>query len=182
MVESFYWSLKAALTARLDGPCWMDDLPVVLLGIRSTSKDSINAAWAQFVYGTNVRIPGYFLPPPVDNTQEPDSDFIRELQCASTVCRSSHQNLQCQISTHNHTFQVALLRHILSPLHNLSWTTKRAALTAHFVAHCIHCRPKVTKCAAVHGTFCRPREREREREREFIMLLKVISWSPQKSM
>ena len=68
----------------------------------------------------------------------------------------------------------SVLQHILSPLHNLSSTTKRAALTAHFVAPCIHCRPKATKCAAVHGTFCRPK-REREREREFIMLLKVIS-------
>ena len=56
-----------------------------------------------------------------------------------------------------------VLQHILSPLHNLSSTTKRAALTAHFVASCINCRPKATKCAAVHGTFCRPRERKRER-------------------
>ena len=75
---------------------------------------------------------------------------------------------------------VCVLRLILSPLHNLSSMTKRAALTAHFVTPCINCRPKATKCAAVHGTFCRPREREREREREFIMLLKVISLSPQK--
>ena len=49
-----------------------------------------------------------------------------------------------------------LLRHILSPLHNLSPATKCAPLTAHFVAPCTHCRPKTTKCVGVHGTFCRP--------------------------
>ena len=51
---------------------------------------------------------------------------------------------------------VPLLRHILSPLHNLSPTTKCAPLTAHFVAPCTHCRLKATKCVAVHSTFCRP--------------------------
>ena len=56
--------------------------------------------------------------------------------------------------------------HILSSLHNLSSATKHAPLTAHFVVPCIHYRQKATKCVAVHGTFCRPREREGERERE----------------
>ena len=51
-----------------------------------------------------------------------------------------------------------VLRHILSPLHNLSPTTKCAPLTAHFVAPCTHCHPKTTKYASVHGTFCRPWE------------------------
>ncbi|KAK3792395.1 hypothetical protein RRG08_045938 [Elysia crispata] len=36
MVERFHRSLKAALKARLLGPGWMDELPIVLLGIRST--------------------------------------------------------------------------------------------------------------------------------------------------
>ena len=80
MVERFHRSLKAALKARLDGPHWMDELPVVLLGIRSTWKDSINAAPAQFVYGTNIRIPGDFLPPPVADKQVPNNNFVRELQ------------------------------------------------------------------------------------------------------
>ena len=55
-------------------------------------------------------------------------------------------------------FYGGVLRHILSPLRNLSLMTKCAPLTAHFVAPCTHCRPKTTKCVAVHGTFCRPWE------------------------
>ena len=58
----------------------MDELPVVLLGIRSTWKDSINAAPAQFAYGTNIRIPGDFLPPPVADKHVPENNFVRELQ------------------------------------------------------------------------------------------------------
>ena len=78
------------------------------------------------------------------------------------------------IIPHSYLKQKSVLRHILSPLHNLSSATKRAPLTAHFVVPCTHCRPKTTKCVAIHGTFCRPRERERERS---IMLLKVIKRS-----
>ena len=80
IVERFHRSLKAALKAHLDGPHWMDELAVVLLGIRSIWKDSINAALAQLVYGTNIRIPGDFLPPPVADKQVPDNNFVRELQ------------------------------------------------------------------------------------------------------
>lgn len=80
MVERFHRSLKASLKARLNGPQWMDELPVVLLGIRSTWKAGIDAAPAQLVYGTNVRLPGDFLPPPVEGKQVPDNAFIQELQ------------------------------------------------------------------------------------------------------
>ncbi|GFS26688.1 Pol polyprotein [Elysia marginata] len=62
MVERFHRSLKAALKARLLGPGWMDELPIVLLGIRSTWKEDLDAAPALLTYGTNLRIPGDFFP------------------------------------------------------------------------------------------------------------------------
>ncbi len=80
IVERFHRSLKASLKARLDGPRWVDELPVVLLGIRSTWKESSDASPAQLVYGTNVRLPGDFLPPPVHGQQVPNVTFVRELQ------------------------------------------------------------------------------------------------------
>ncbi|GFN99393.1 Pol polyprotein [Plakobranchus ocellatus] len=61
MVERFYRSLKAALKARLLGPGWMDELPIVLLGIRSTWKEDLDAAPALLTYGTNLRIPHYLV-------------------------------------------------------------------------------------------------------------------------
>ncbi|GFS06148.1 Pol polyprotein [Elysia marginata] len=62
MIERFHRSLKAALKARLLGPGWMDELPIVLLGIRSTWKEDLDAAPALLTYGTNLRIPGDFFP------------------------------------------------------------------------------------------------------------------------
>ena len=66
-----------------------------------------------------------------------------------------------------------MLQHILSPLHNLSPETKCAPLMAHFVAPCTHCRPKTTKCVAVHGTFCRPWENTKRTVRTYTMLPRV---------
>ena len=62
MVERFHRSLKTALKARLLGPGWMDELPIALLGIRSTWKEDLDAATALLTYGTNLRIPCDFFP------------------------------------------------------------------------------------------------------------------------
>ncbi|GFO26290.1 Gag-Pol polyprotein [Plakobranchus ocellatus] len=40
---------------------WMDELPGVLLGIRSTWKEDLDASPALLTYGTNIRHPGDFL-------------------------------------------------------------------------------------------------------------------------
>ena len=55
MVERFHRSLKAALKSRLLGPCWMDELPVVLLGIRSTWKEYLEATPVLQTYGNNPK-------------------------------------------------------------------------------------------------------------------------------
>ena len=80
MVERFHRGLKASLKACLDHPRWMDELPIVLLGIRTTWKDDIDAAPALLTYGTNLRIPGEYLPGPHDDTVSPTHSFVKELQ------------------------------------------------------------------------------------------------------
>ena len=80
MVERFHRSLKAALKARLLGPGWMDKLPIVLLGIRSTWKEDLDAAPALLTYGTNLRIPGDFFPSNSAERISPGSTFVRDLQ------------------------------------------------------------------------------------------------------
>ena len=80
MVEHFHRSLKAALKARLLGPGWMDELPIVLLGIRSTWKEDLDAAPALLTYGTNLRIPGDFFPSNSAERISPGSTFVRDLQ------------------------------------------------------------------------------------------------------
>ncbi|KAK3789310.1 hypothetical protein RRG08_001700 [Elysia crispata] len=73
-------NLKAALKARLLGPGWMDELPIVLLGIRSTWKEDLDAAPALLTYGTNLRIPSDFFPSNSAERISPGSTFVRDLQ------------------------------------------------------------------------------------------------------
>ena len=60
IVERFHRHLKSALMARLTGPDWIDELPWVLLGIR-TSED-LGCSSAEMVYGAPLTVPGDFLP------------------------------------------------------------------------------------------------------------------------
>ena len=79
MVERFHRQLKASLKARLSGPNWMDELPLVLLGIRSAWREDINCSAADLVYGTGLHVPGEFLPQPAVSAPPP-TEFLRHLQ------------------------------------------------------------------------------------------------------
>ena len=61
IVERFHRQLKSALKARLVGSAWMDELPLVLLGLRSAPKEGLGCAPAELVYGTTIRLPGEFF-------------------------------------------------------------------------------------------------------------------------
>ena len=62
IVERFHRHLKSALMARLTGPNWIDELPWVLLGIRTVPKDDLECSSAEMVYGAPLTVPGDFLP------------------------------------------------------------------------------------------------------------------------
>ena len=61
LVERFHRTLKAALKARLQGPDWYDELPWVLLGIRTAPKEDLKSSSAELVYGEALRLPGEFF-------------------------------------------------------------------------------------------------------------------------
>ena len=84
LVERFHRHLKITLKARLTGSNWVDDLPVVLLGIRATLKEDLSCMSAELVYDTTLRLPGDFFAAP---TIEDPSSFMSRL-------RSSMQHLQ----------------------------------------------------------------------------------------
>ena len=65
MVERFHRHLKGGLKARLVGSNWVDELPIVLLGIRATLKEGLSCSSAELVYGTTLRLPGDFFSGPV---------------------------------------------------------------------------------------------------------------------
>ena len=68
----------------LAGSSWVDDLPIILLGIRATLKEDLSCTSAEMVYGTTLRLPGDFFSAP---TIEHPSSFVSRL-------RSSMQHLQ----------------------------------------------------------------------------------------
>ena len=66
LVERFHRSLKAALRTRLMTSAWMDELPWVMLGLRTMPKEDIGASVADMVYGTPLTVPGAFVLPSND--------------------------------------------------------------------------------------------------------------------
>lgn len=79
MVERFHRKLKSSLKARQTTPNWMDELPLVLLGIRASWKEDVDCSPADLVYGTSLHIPGEFLPPH-SSQSTPPNEFLRHLQ------------------------------------------------------------------------------------------------------
>lgn len=61
LVERFHRHLKTALKARLTGSNWIDELPWVLLGIRTVPKEDLGHSSAELVYGCPLTIPGDFI-------------------------------------------------------------------------------------------------------------------------
>ena len=75
LVERSHRDLKASLKCRLTGPNWMDELPWVLLGIRTAPKEDLGASTAELVYGGPLTVPGDFVP---DGTPKPASHHLEQ--------------------------------------------------------------------------------------------------------
>ncbi len=84
LVERFHRHFKSALRARLNGPNWMDELPWILLGIRTAPKDDLKSSSAEMVYGTPLTVPGDFLRAP-GASPSPDQQLRRLRELAGTL-------------------------------------------------------------------------------------------------
>lgn len=60
MVERWHRSLKSAIMCHETSE-WVDSLPIVLLGLRTSLKEDIQSSAAELVFGSTLRIPGEFL-------------------------------------------------------------------------------------------------------------------------
>ena len=60
MVGLFHRSLKASLQARLHDGNWIDELPWVLLGLRTATKEDLQTSPAEMVFGDSPLLPGEF--------------------------------------------------------------------------------------------------------------------------
>jgi transposase InsO family protein len=60
MVERFHRSLKNSLRAKQNGKSWTENLPLVLLGLRTVQKMDSGLSCAEMVYGCALTLPGQF--------------------------------------------------------------------------------------------------------------------------
>jgi cleavage and polyadenylation specificity factor subunit 1 len=89
MVERFHRQLKAAI--RCHHRRWTEALPLVLLGIRSSWKEDLDATVADMVYGQPLRLPGEFLTPQTPGDGNPNAAlFVRQLKQSFEDLRPCH--------------------------------------------------------------------------------------------
>ena len=81
LVERFHRSMKSSLKARLTDANWLDQLPWVMLGIRTAPKEDLQASAAELVYGEPLTVPGDFItysttPAPSDELRARLNDWV----------------------------------------------------------------------------------------------------------
>ena len=80
MVERFHRQLKASLKCHSQPEHWVDILPLVLLGIRSSLKEDLHCSAAEMVYGTTLRLPGMFFTPVSETSTTDPTDYLQSLK------------------------------------------------------------------------------------------------------
>lgn len=88
IVERMQKTLKSGLKCR--GNNWLNDLPFVLLGLRTAVKEGVNVAPAEMVYGRAIRVPGEFYQPNESVTDE--YEYTRKLRQQIRRCRPAPFN------------------------------------------------------------------------------------------
>ena len=75
MVERFHRQLKTSLITRLKNSTWSEELPWVLLGIRTTPKEDLGVSSAELVYGSPLVVPGDFVFLKDQTVEDPREDL-----------------------------------------------------------------------------------------------------------
>ena len=111
MVERFHRQLKSALKTQSTPVAWMDSLPLVLLGIRTSLKTDLNSTAAEMVYGSSLRLPGEFFQSSHHHSLPDQSDFVnrlrthfRSLQTVPPRSATGNSHIPPELSTSTHVF------------------------------------------------------------------------------
>ena len=86
MVERCHRQLKASLMAVDSDSGWMDSLPLVMLGLRSSWRQELDASPAELVYGEELRLPGEFISKSAFSSS---SDFVVSLKNRMSKLRAT---------------------------------------------------------------------------------------------
>ena len=79
LVERLHRQLKSSIMARSTGTDWMDQLPMVMLGIRSAWRTELDCSPAELVYGTALKLPGFLIEDTTSRQELPTADFVNDL-------------------------------------------------------------------------------------------------------
>lgn len=95
LVERFHRQLKTAIMCHADNT-WSEALPLVLLGIRSSFKEDLQASSAELVYGEPLRLPGEFFGHKVDKCTTDITEFSARIRSFANTLQpvptSNHAN------------------------------------------------------------------------------------------
>ena len=81
LVERLHRQIKGAIMARQATSCsWMDDLPIVMLGIRTAWRTELDKAPCELVFGAPLSVPGSFFSNKVDREALPSTEFVQGLE------------------------------------------------------------------------------------------------------
>lgn len=82
MIERFHRQLKASLKARTTTTNWFAELPIVMLGIRTSWRLDADCSPAELVYGSNLRLPGELVGLHQNEifNEQLTSDFVKDLR------------------------------------------------------------------------------------------------------
>lgn len=93
MIERFHRTMKASLKCK-DNVHWASELPLILLGLRSTVKEDINATPAEMLYGKTLRLPSDFFieSKPLNNETEFITQFRSAMKKVRPAAPTHHSN------------------------------------------------------------------------------------------
>ncbi|KAJ8031654.1 hypothetical protein HOLleu_24913 [Holothuria leucospilota] len=80
LVERFHRHLKAAFKAQSEPYRWTENLPMIMLGIRSTVKNDLGCSSAELVFGCPLRLPGEFIVPVEDFSTLDPGNYVDRLR------------------------------------------------------------------------------------------------------
>lgn len=79
ILERWHRTLKNAIKSHATNR-WMEVLPTILLGLRSIILENLNASPAEFIYGTNLRLPFHFFETAKPNINADPLNFVERLK------------------------------------------------------------------------------------------------------
>lgn len=88
IIERWHRCLKTALRARLhNNSKWIEELPIILLGLRAAVRTDTEVSPAELTYGSRIRLPGDFFADTTSPDITMDSTYVQQLHEAISRCR-----------------------------------------------------------------------------------------------